>query len=280
VTVRKHKLEFPSFKNILLLNKCPRCGANLLNDALFCGKCGCSVSEAIQNHSSINHPSNIPEKKSLWQWISPAIWLWIFLLLINGVLGLSGHLFDISSPYYDLGSQALSALFILIPCVKDIKQLKPFLRNFGYRGLLSFLDILGALIFLFIFMQLYFKVASFSGVEKLSYLTNFKVHNWPIWSAFILICILPGIFEELAFRGYIMTSLEKVGNAREALIIQAAMFSVLHMLPSMFISHFIIGLILGIIRLRSQSLYPGMLIHTVWNAIVFLEEAYYMGALT
>ena len=275
---RKHKLESPSLKNIPLLNECPRCGRNLLDNALFCGKCGYSMSEAIQSHSSCNQPTNFHEDKSLWQWISPAIWLWVFLLLINGILGLSAHLFDISSPYYDLGAQALSALFILIPCVEASKQLKPLLRNFGYRGLQSFFEIVGALIFIFIFMWLYFKLASFIGVEELSYLTDFKKHNWPIWSAFILICLLPGIFEELAFRGYIMTRLEKVGNAREALIIQAAMFSILHMLPAIFISHFIIGLILGIVRLRSKSLYPGILIHTAWNAIAILEEVYYMGA--
>lgn len=202
------------------------------------------------------------------------------LLAINGALGLSGHLLDISSPYFDLGAQVLSAGFILILCSKAAEQLKPMLRRFGYRGILSWTEILGALIFIFIFMWLYFKLASTIGINKLSYLDDFNKHHWPIWSAFILISILPGVFEELAFRGFIMTRLEKVGSRGEALIIQAAMFSILHMLPAVFISHFVIGLILGVVRLRSQSLYPGMLIHSAWNAIVLLEEAYRIGVIT
>ena len=235
---------------------------------------------AGQSYAS-SEPSGITiEQKSPWQWISPAISLWVTLLAINGVFGLSGHLLDISSPYFDLGAQVLSAFFILIPCVEASKQLKPFLRDFGYRGLLSYFEIIGALIFISFFMLLYFKLASFIGIEELTYLADYKKHNWPIWSAFILICLLPGIFEEFAFRGYIMSRLQKVGNDREALIIQAAMFSILHMHPAIFISHFVIGLILGAVRLRSGSLYPGMLIHAAWNAIVIIGETYQMGVIT
>jgi membrane protease YdiL (CAAX protease family) len=121
-------------------------------------------------------------------------------------------------------------------------------------------------------MWLYFKLALSIGIEQISYLSDFQKHNWPLWSAFILICLFPGIFEELAFRGYIMTSLEKVGGFKEALIIQAAMFSILHMLPTIFISHFVMGLLLGLIRQKTMSLYPGILFHTVWNAVVLVEE--------
>jgi membrane protease YdiL (CAAX protease family) len=77
-----------------------------------------------------------------------------------------------------------------------------------------------------------------------------------------------------------MSRLEKVGSVREALIIQAAMFSVLHMFPAIFISHFIIGIILGAVRLRSGSLYPGMLIHAVWNGIAIAGEAYHLSSIT
>jgi len=258
-------------------NVCPRCGAALLGNALFCGQCGSSISHVAQS-SSPGAPQD-GEQKSPWQWIAPAIGLWVVLLAINGALGLFGHLFDISSPYFDLGAQGLSAFFILVLCFEAGKQLKPLLRRFGCRGIWSYIEIIGALIFIFVFMWLYFKLASFFGISELTYLDDFKNHNWPVWSTFIVVCLLPGIFEELAFRGYIMMRLEKVGSEKEALILQAAMFSILHMLPAVFISHFVIGLILGMVRLKCRSLYPGMLIHTLWNAIVIFEEAYRTGAI-
>ena len=259
---------------------CPRCTASILENALYCGNCGFSIAASDQNDAPGFQNDHIVEQKTLWQWISPAIGLWVILLVINGVIGLLGHFRDISSPYFDMGTQLLLVLFILIPCVVANKQLRPLLSSFGHRGVLSYLEIIGALILIYAFMRLYFKVAALIGVEKLSYLSDYTQHGWPIWSAFIIACIIPGVFEELAFRGFIMSRLEKVGSVREALIIQAAMFSVLHMFPAIFISHFIIGIILGAVRLRSGSLYPGMLIHAVWNGIAIAGEAYHLSSIT
>ena len=148
----------------------------------------------------------------------------------------------------------------------------PLIRRWGNNGLKSFVSVIGGLLLFYIFMWLYIKLAASIGIDQISYLKDFREHNWPIWSAFFLICLCPGVFEEIAFRGFIMSSLEKVGSRREALVIQAAMFSILHMLPAIFISHFIMGLLLGVIRQRSRSLYPGMLFHAAWNTIVLLEE--------
>lgn len=228
----------------------------------------------------MNNPTNIsstnaldvPIQKTPWQWISRAIGLWVVLLAINGVLGLLGHVLDLSSPYYDLGAQILSAFFIIVVYVDSGIPLKHLIQSWGNKGFSSFFGVIAGLLFMYIFMWLYFKLALSIGIEQISYLSDFQKHNWPLWSAFILICLFPGIFEELAFRGYIMTSLEKVGGFKEALIIQAAMFSILHMLPTIFISHFVMGLLLGLIRQKTMSLYPGILFHTVWNAVVLVEE--------
>jgi membrane protease YdiL (CAAX protease family) len=96
--------------------------------------------------------------------------------------------------------------------------------------------------------------------------------GWPLWAMLLLISVMPAIFEELAFRGVIQSSLERVFNARDAWLIQAALFSVLHLSPLIFPSHFLMGLCFGYMRRRSRSIYPGMLLHGSWNALVLLEE--------
>ena len=96
--------------------------------------------------------------------------------------------------------------------------------------------------------------------------------GWPAWTGFVLVSVMPAIFEELAFRGVIQSSLERVFNARDAWLIQAALFSLLHLSPLVFPSHFAMGLAFGWIRMRSRSLYPAMLLHGAWNALVVFQE--------
>jgi membrane protease YdiL (CAAX protease family) len=72
---------------------------------------------------------------------------------------------------------------------------------------------------------------------------------------------MPAVIEEVTFRGVIQTSPEHVVNRRGTWLIQAALLSILHLLPAIFLSHFAMGLCFGILRNRSKSLYPGMLLH-------------------
>ena len=58
----------------------------------------------------------------------------------------------------------------------------------------------------------------------------------------------------------------------DAMLLQAAMFSILHLAPLSFASHFVMGLGLGWLVVRTRSLYAGMLLHALWNGmIVWLE---------
>jgi len=100
----------------------------------------------------------------------------------------------------------------------------------------------------------------------------FLDHGWSPWAALLVLSLLPAVFEELAFRGYLMQRLAPVLGRSEALLVQAALFGVVHMLPLMFVSHFVMGTIFGVLRQRSNSLYPGMLLHAAWNAYVVLAS--------
>src|SRR5579859_7343479 len=83
--------------------------------------------------------------------------------------------------------------------------------------------------------------------------------GWPLWAILGTISVEPGVFEEIAFRGIIQTKLSRILSVKEALIIQAALFSILHLNPMIFVSHFVMGLLLGWVRLRSGHVYYGML---------------------
>jgi membrane protease YdiL (CAAX protease family) len=100
------------------------------------------------------------------------------------------------------------------------------------------------------------------------YLAHYVREGWPIWVGFVAIAVVTPISEELLFRGLIQPKLEQLVSSREALIVQAAIFSALHLSALILVTHFVMGLAFGWTRRRTGSVFPGMLLHSAWNAWV------------
>jgi membrane protease YdiL (CAAX protease family) len=203
--------------------------------------------------------------------------LWLLLLATNGALALTGLFTDTSSPLFDVAVTLVDALIIGLFAWRDREGLRSWLTRSGVDDRTWWLP-LAALAVVFVFMQAYFWVLIRFGAEMFGFLGDFIAHGWSPWAAIPLVCLAPAVFEELAFRGVIQGRLERLIQPTEALIVQAAMFSVLHMLPLVFVSHFVMGLVLGLVRTRTKSLYPAMAIHALWNGWVVLEEVVALGA--
>ena len=99
-------------------------------------------------------------------------------------------------------------------------------------------------------------------------------HDYSLWQLLALYSLAPAIFEEIAFRGVIFDRLRRVLGEREGWLVQAAFFSVLHLSPVIFPTHFAMGLIFGWLRMRTGSLLPGMVLHCAWNAVNIVLELY------
>src|SRR4030095_10009264 len=110
------------------------------------------------------------------------------------------------------------------------------------RGVLHYVAL--TLVF-FGFMSAYFFAIERAGVPLVRVSTDFVEAHWPLWAMLVVLSVQPAIFEELAFRGVIQSSLEHVFDARDAWIVQASLFGVLHLLPASFPSHFLMGLCFG-----------------------------------
>jgi sodium transport system permease protein len=91
--------------------------------------------------------------------------------------------------------------------------------------------------------------------------------------AFLLFALVPSITEEVAFRGFILSGLERGHRMRTAILISALLFGFLHVLLSMFNQLFtatLLGLVLGLMAIRSRSLYPGIVFHFLNNSLALL----------
>ena len=82
--------------------------------------------------------------------------------------------------------------------------------------------------------------------------------------------VIPALTEEVAFRGAILGGLRGVLSDRTAIIVSALMFAIMHLSVPSLIHLTLLGLILGTVRVRSGSIWPGIFVHAGYNAAIVL----------
>jgi len=82
--------------------------------------------------------------------------------------------------------------------------------------------------------------------------------------------VIPAVTEEVAFRGAILGGLRGVLGDRTAIIVSALMFAIMHLSVPSLIHLSLLGLILGTVRVRSGSVWPGIFLHAGYNAAIVL----------
>lgn len=80
---------------------------------------------------------------------------------------------------------------------------------------------------------------------------------------------LPAVAREVTYRGFILTGLREGAGAWSALLLSAGFYALALLQPVQFGSGIILGIVLGVLALRSGSVVPGLLFHVV-QALVLL----------
>lgn len=93
---------------------------------------------------------------------------------------------------------------------------------------------------------------------------------------YVIIGLLAPLVEEIVFRGAILRALLRwKSNPWVGIVISAVLFSVIHMNPAQMPHAFIIGILLGWMYYRTDSIIPGVIYHWVNNSIAYLMFAFY-----
>ena len=113
------------------------------------------------------------------------------------------------------------------------------------------------------------------SVTSLSGLTVF------ILLTFAVLFLLEFVTEELMFRGYLLGSLDALGDLK-GLLLSSATFGLWHLpiaawmigldpvrTPVYLVNMTVLGLIIGLLFLESNSLIPAVLFHALWNALEY-----------
>lgn len=112
-----------------------------------------------------------------------------------------------------------------------------------------------------------------------------KLRELPV--AFVIVCIavVPAIFEEAFFRGYLFSALRTRIGVNGTILTSAALFGLFHVImpnplaSERLLSSAMLGVVLGWVRWRSGSLVPGIILHVCHNGLLALV-AYYEPQLT
>jgi len=108
------------------------------------------------------------------------------------------------------------------------------------------------------------------------YLEEFSEVMAPMMSplGIVLGSVIPGVCEELLFRGAMLGLLRRSGRIWGPIVLQAVLFAVFHAHFARLPPTFFIGLFLGVLAWRTGSIWPGVVVHTLHNAILIGASTY------
>lgn len=250
---------------------CAKCGAMLRTGASYCARCGTRASPTVPEVQVVSEPEtglSVERRKELLY----VAWLYGLLLLTSLCTGIAYHV----EPEGDFLVWATLAYTIVIFCFafRWRAQITALLRPSTFDGKAAKKLAIAAAM-QFVVLGAVFWLLEKTGIPFERVTDEMQRHDYSLWQLLVLCSAAPAIIEEIAFRGVIFDRLRSVLGEREGWLVTAAFFSILHLSPVIFPTHFAMGLIFGWLRMRTGSLLPGMLLHAAWNAAIILLEVYW-----
>jgi membrane protease YdiL (CAAX protease family) len=170
-----------------------------------------------------------------------------------------------------LGSAVFFAWIRKGPKVKDYLAMVPI----GKRKHLAYLAIgLGFAILVDMINLLFDRPIIPEFIEAAYTTASFKPLLW------FAICIAAPVYEEIVFRGFALAGLQQSRlRATGAVVLISLFWSSLHVQYELFlmVQVFLLGLVIGAIRVKSGSILPSIGVHMLINTIAMTETAIYLG---
>lgn len=187
-----------------------------------------------------------------------------FLLITIGARVQAGNIYT--------GLLITEYIIILLPTILFLKWKGVSLREYLRLNPISFKDF----ILIILIMVSSYPVMVFFNYIGLIFIHIFgQIQPLPIpiptrssefLTSFLIIALTPGICEELMFKGLVLNSYESLGQ-KKAIVYSAILFGLFHFNMQNFLGPIYLGIILGIIFIKTDSLYSSILGHTTSNTI-------------
>jgi len=96
---------------------------------------------------------------------------------------------------------------------------------------------------------------------------NLFPEGMPFWQLFILIALMPGIFEEIAFRGLLLQGLRRRFHPVMLCFVISIIFGLFHYSLYRIAPTTFMGIILTVVTMLTGSIFPAMVWHTLNNGL-------------
>ena len=91
-----------------------------------------------------------------------------------------------------------------------------------------------------------------------------------IFAILAVFALAPAIFEELAFRGFILSGMQSLRNKWQAILITSLLFGIAHGVLQQSVITSVVGVVMAIIAVQTKSIFPCMLFHFTHNSMTVL----------
>lgn len=240
---------------------CMHCGAPAKITDIFCSYCGRELSATVA-----------PPREDVFTTLAPSL-LYYFATLIL----LMVYKFTPAFPEGFEGQVAISLLdigIVIAFCIYARRELAPLFSVSRLSVKIMLLTVVGALVGSVFISQVanWINVSISDDVFYNPYL--FEDTQFPFLISVLFICVQPAIFEEVAFRGFLFSNLEKVTSPAGAVYISSFVFGLLHLAFISLIWLVPIGLAFAFLRLKYNTLWYGIIGHFTYNLGITLIEFY------
>jgi sodium transport system permease protein len=96
----------------------------------------------------------------------------------------------------------------------------------------------------------------------------------PLWMVLLVFAAAPALCEEIAYRGFILSGFSRSKRLWMAIGLSALTFGIMHMIPQQVFYASLLGLVIGLIAVRSNSLLPCILFHFIFNSLSVMRTRF------
>ena len=105
-------------------------------------------------------------------------------------------------------------------------------------------------------------------LDQMKFLQAETLGDWIL--LFLGVVALAALSEEFVFRGFLQVALERKGDVTRAVILSSISWTLIHVNPYWAIQIFIMGIVIGFMAWRSNSIIPPMIVHGLNNFLSLL----------
>ncbi|KAI3720642.1 hypothetical protein L2E82_31633 [Cichorium intybus] len=170
-------------------------------------------------------------------------------------------------------AEGIAGITILHRCLAPFRPLSPDWFKFTLKGNWQLDVTLGCLMFPLVNRLSQVNLNLFPVIPSVSNVERSIVARDPVAMAVyaVVVSVCAPVWEEVVFRGFLLPSLTRYMPIWCAIIVSSLAFALAHfnmqrMLPLVFL-----GIVMGAVFARSRNLLPSMLLHSLWNAFVFID---------